>query len=85
MFSTSHKNKYKQCNRLSNYPSNYKGKQDGGYFYPKTEGGGGGGGGASTLVDNSANAEETFKIQIGISKINNFTFKGYIFYRKFIE
>jgi hypothetical protein len=44
-----------------------------------------GGGGASTLVGNSVTAEETFKIQIGISKINNFTFKCYIFFQKLIE
>jgi hypothetical protein len=49
-------------------------------FTQKTEGGG-----ASTLVGNSATAGETFKIQIGISKINNFTFKCYIFFQKFIK
>ncbi len=38
-----------------------------------------GGGGPSTLAGNSAATEETFKIQIGISKKNNFTFKCYIF------
>jgi hypothetical protein len=44
-------------------------------FTQKTEvGRGGGETGASTL--------ETFKIQIGISKINNFTFKCYIFLSK---
>jgi hypothetical protein len=53
-------------------------------FTQNTEGGRGGVG-ASTLAGNSATAEETFKIQIGISKINNFTFKCYIFFQKLIE
>jgi hypothetical protein len=52
------------------------GKQYGGNIssqLPERRGEGGGGG--STLVGNSAAAGETFKIQIGISKISNFAFK----------
>jgi hypothetical protein len=72
MFFTSHKNKYnKAADTPIILPIN-KGKQDGGYIYPKTEGGGGE---QQPLVGNSATTEKTFKILIGISKINNFTFK----------
>ncbi len=51
--------------------------------FPKD--GGGGWGGAvmvfhTSLVGNSAAAEETFKIQIAISKMSNFAFKCSIFY-----
>ncbi len=74
MFFTLHKNKYnKALDTPLILPIN-KGKQDGGYIYPKTEGGGGGEQ-QQPLVGNSATTEETFKILIGISKINNFKFK----------
>ncbi len=49
-------------------------------FTQKTEvrGGGRGDGGHQHWKATSGTDEETFKIQIGISKINNFTFKCYI-------
>ncbi len=49
--------------------------------YPKRREVGWGGGG-STLVGNSAAAEETFKIQIEIAKMSIFAFKCKIFLLK---
>jgi hypothetical protein len=72
VFFTSHK-KTKNATDTPFIPLFNSGKQDGGYIYPKDGRWG---------RDNSATAEETFKIQIGISKINNFTFKCYIFLSK---
>jgi hypothetical protein len=59
MFFTSHKNKYNKATDTPIILPINKGKQDGGYIYPKDGRWG---------RDNSATAEETFKIQIGISK-----------------
>ena len=90
MFFTSHKNKYIQCNRHSNcLLAGYIEYKMAGYLPKRRKvlrlGGGAGRTGASTLVGNSAAAQETFKIQIGISKINNFSFRCQIYHEKFIE
>jgi hypothetical protein len=62
IFFTSHKNKYNKATDTPIILPINKGKRDGGYIYPRTEGGGE----QQPLVGNSA---------ARISKINNFTFK----------